>query len=433
MKKLLLFLALTAVATTASAQDWPQFLGPTADSKSTQKNLLREWPAEGPEVKWTTNVGIGYGGPVVQDGKVYLLDRNHEKEEEEMMRCFDLQSGKELWSYTYSAPGNVQYPGSRSVPTVDGKYVYSCGHSGHFYCFDTQTGKPVWNKNIWTEYGGTKLPVWAISQCPLVYGDLVIVSSLAPQAGLLAYNKVSGELVWKTDNLGPESYTSPTIVKVNGEDHLSIVLSSTNSFMHPEAPVVKGCVIGFNPKTGEELWRFDNWQCMISCAPLTEAGDNKFLIVGGYERGSTMFQVVKDGGKFTTKEIFTQNEFGDQTKPALFIDGHFYAQYGTNNRRDGLCCMDMQGNVLWKTKRAPNFDKGSMILADGLILATDGADALYLIEPSPEGYKQLAKADLLKSDVATEGRGNWAPIALAGDGLLLIRNHSEMKCVKVTR
>ena len=432
MKKILFLLAFVATAATASAQDWPQFLGPTGDSKSPQKNLLREWPAEGPEVKWTTAVGIGYGGPVVQDGKVYLLDRNQDTEEE-IMRSFDLQTGKELWSYKYSAPGKVGYPGSRSVPTVDGKYVYAVGHSGDFYCYEAATGKPVWHKNIWTEHGGDRLPVWAISQCPLIYGDLVIVSSLAPNAGLLAYNKVSGELVWKTDNLGPESYTSPTIVKVDGEDHLSIVISSTNTFMHREAPVVKGRVIGLNPKTGEELWRYSNWECMISCAPLTEAGDNKFLIVGGYERGSTLIQVVKENGKYVAKELFVQNEFGDQTKPAIFIDGHFYAQYGTNNRRDGLCCMDLSGNVLWKTKRAPNFDKGSMIYVDGLLLATDGADALYLIDPSPEGYKQLAKADLLKSDIATEGRGNWAPLALAGDGMLLIRNHSKMMCVKVTK
>ena len=95
MKKILFTLALVATAATAMAQDWPKFLGPTGDSKSTQKNLLREWPVGGPEVKWTVDVGIGYGGPVVQDGKVYLLDRNHETEEE-IMRSFDLQSGKEI-------------------------------------------------------------------------------------------------------------------------------------------------------------------------------------------------------------------------------------------------------------------------------------------------------------------------------------------------
>ena len=437
-KKVFLSLALVAAASTASAQDWPQFLGPTADSKSPQTNLLREWPAAGPEVKWTTNVGIGYGGPVVRDGKVYILDRDAEKETE-TMRCIDLQTGKDLWGYTYPSTGAVMFPGSRSVPTLDGNYVYSCGHNGDLYCIDITTGKPVWNRNIHTEYGGQKIPTWAISQIPLVYGDLVYVVAQTPTVGMVALNKKTGAEVWKTAPYAEITYASPSVVKVSGEDHISIVISSVNGVQNPNAPKQMGRVIGYDPKTGKELWSYDNWDCHISCAPVTAAGDNKFLVVGGYERGASMFQVIKGAdGKFSTKEIFVTVEFGDQTKPALLHNGLFYAMYGTNSRRDGLCCMDMNGNVLWKTKRAPNFDKGSMILADGLIIATDGASSLYLIEPSAEGYKQISAAPLLAGgDGQAEmgGRfanGNWAPLALA-DGLLLIRNHQVMKCVKVTK
>ena len=61
------------IVSVVNAQDWPQFLGPERNSTSPQKNLLRTWPAEGPEVLWTTNLGMGFGGPVVKDGKVYLL------------------------------------------------------------------------------------------------------------------------------------------------------------------------------------------------------------------------------------------------------------------------------------------------------------------------------------------------------------------------
>lgn len=433
IRKLFLAFAFLATTSVASAQDWPQFLGPTGDSKSPQKNLLREWPAEGPKVMWEVPVGIGYGGPVVRDGKVYLLDRDAEKEIE-IMRCMELASGKEVWSYSYPSTGAVMFPGSRSVPTLDGNYVYSCGHNGDLYCFDITTGKPVWNKNIHTEYGGQKIPTWAISQIPLVYGDLVYVVAQTPTVGMVALNKKTGAEVWKTGPYVEITYASPSVVTVSGEKHISIVVSSVNSVQNRNAPKKMGSVIGYEPKTGKKLWSYDNWDCHISCAPVTAAGDNKFLVVGGYERGASMFQVVKGAdGTFSTKELFSTVEFGDQTKPALLHNGYFYAMYGTNSRRDGLCCMDMNGNVLWKTKRAPNFDKGSMILADGLLLATDGANALYLVEPSPEGYKQLAKADLLKSDIATEGQGNWAPMALAGDGLLLIRNHSKMMCVKVTK
>jgi hypothetical protein len=147
----------------------------------------------------------------------------------------------------------------------------------------------------------------------------------------------------------------------------------------------------------------------------------------------------KDDGKYSATELFTTEEFGDQTKPPVLHDGHFYAQYGTNQRRDGLVCMDMDGKIMWKTKRSPDFNKGSMILADGLILATDGGNSLYLIEPDPKEFKPLASAELL-SEAGTGAEGiaarvggstqNWAPIALA-EGKLLIRDHSELKCVKV--
>jgi hypothetical protein len=95
--------------------------------------------------------------------------------------------------------------------------------------------------------------------------------------------------------------------------------------------------------------------------------------------------------------------------------------------------MSMDGQLMWKTGREPGFNKGSMILADGLILATDGEKTLYLIEPDPSGFKALASADVLEIVAVAEpryGNQNWAPVALA-DGRLLIRDQSQIVCVKV--
>ena len=151
-----------------------------------------------------------------------------------------------------------------------------------------------------------------------------------------------------------------------------------------------------------------------------------------------MIKVEKGAdGKYGTTELFKTEDFGDQTKPAILHEGYFYAQYGTNNKRDGLSCMNMDGEIMWKTKRDPDFNKGSMILADGLLLATDGSTTLYLIEPDPSGYKPLASAELLTAAepgddpmAARFGIQNWAPIALS-DGKLLIRDQSQMLCVRV--
>ncbi|KPK87291.1 MAG: hypothetical protein AMS27_03070 [Bacteroides sp. SM23_62_1] len=422
------------------AQDWPQYLGPNRNSTSDQKGLLRSWPENGPEVLWTVDVGIGFGGPVVEDGKVYLLDRDDKVGDN--MRCFDLSSGKELWNFAYEAPGSVMFPGSRSVPAVDGNYVYSCGHNGDLYCIDINTHIPIWNKNVWTDFGGDELPIWAITQCPLIYGDLLIILSQAPEAGVVAYDKLTGNVVWKTPNLVNESYASPSVIKIDGEDHIVMVISSTNPIGHRELPQTPGNIVGIEPLTGKILWEYKEWICHISVPSAVDAGDNKVLVVGGYEHGAVMIKVEKQAdGSYGTTELFKTIEFGDHTKPPLLIDGYFYAQYGTNNRRDGLTCMSMDGQIMWKTKRDPDFNKGSMILADGLILATDGARTLYLIEPDPSGFKPLVSAEVLgeggtgseNDPVASRVGGatqNWAPLALA-DGKLLIRDQTRLKCVRI--
>ena len=146
--RLVCILAFAIPESPASAEDWPQYLGPTRNSLSPQKGILRRWPDKGPEVLWTAPVGKGFGGPVVKDGKVYLLDRDDKVGDN--LRCLDFASGKELWNFAYDAPGTVMFPGSRSVPTVDGDQVYSCGHNGDVYCVDATTHKPVWSRNLWT-------------------------------------------------------------------------------------------------------------------------------------------------------------------------------------------------------------------------------------------------------------------------------------------
>lgn len=437
MKRLLISATLLAFALSMQAQDWPQFMGPNRNGITTQPGLLRTWPESGPEVLWSTNLGIGFGGPVVKAGKVYLLDRDDEVGD--TMRCYDLNTGKELWNYGYSSPGSVMFPGSRTVPAVDDKLVYSCGPNGDLYCIDINTHQPVWHKNVWTDFGGAEIPTWAISQCPLIYGDLLIIASQAPDAGVVAYDKNTGAVKWKTPSLGPTGYVSLSIVKIDGADHVVMVTASQAGFPGgPQQDVQMGSVVGMEPLTGRILWRYDNWECHIPVASPTDAGQNCLLVVGGYERGATMLQVNKGAnGAYEAKELFTTTQFGDQTKPAVFYKDHFYALYRTNAKRDGMVCMDMQGNVVWKTRRNPDFNRGSIIIADGLMLATDGAKTLYLVEPDPTGFKQISKSELLiekEADadgfIASFGVQNWGAMALA-DGKLLLRDQTHMICVKV--
>jgi len=418
----LIALLVTVSVAYAVAADWPGYLGPRRDGTSAETGLLRTWPKEGPTVLWTVPVGIGYGGPVVVGGKVYLLDRDDTVGDK--LRCLDFASGKELWSFTYEAPGKFDHPGSRTTPTVDGGNVYVSGPLGDLYCISTTTHKPVWNKNVWKEFGGGQLPRWALTQNPLIYRNLVIVASQTSQTSVVAYDKLTGELKWKSPVLsGSAGYVSPSLVKVGGDDHLVMIMSSKGFGRSAGG----GSVAGLDPLSGTVLWTYGNWQCGIPVPHAVDAGDGRILITGGYSAGAAMIKVQKAAdGTYSVAELFKNVNFGAHTQPPILYKDHFYAQYTINERSDGLVCMTLDGQIKWKTGDDPSFNKGGAVLADGLLFSVDGNKLLYLIEPDPSGFKPLASAELL------EPGENWAPIALA-DGKLLIRDQKNLKCLAVAQ
>jgi hypothetical protein len=413
-------LALTGISVAAS--DWPGYLGPTRDGKSSETGLLRAWPNEGPKVLWTVPVGAGYGGAVVSGGRVYLLDRDDAVGDK--LRCFDFATGKELWSFAYDAPGRSDHPGSRTTPTVDGDLVYTSGSHGHLYAINTKTHQPLWQRNPWADFGGGALPRWALTQNPLIYRNLVIVAAQTPQTSVVAYDKLTGEVKWKSPVLpGGVGYVSPSIVKVGGEDHLVMIMAARGWGRNAGG----GGVSGLDPLSGTVLWTYTGWQCGIPVPHAVGAGEGRMLITGGYSAGAAMIKVQKTpDAKYTVTEVFKNPDFGAHTQPPILYKDHFYVPYTINERSDGLVCMSLDGQVKWKTGDEPPFNKGGAVLADGLLLSVDGNRKLYLIEPDPSGFKPLASAQLLESGE------NWAPVALA-DGKLLIRDQKQLKCLQVAQ
>ncbi len=431
-KSLSLILLSVLISACAAGADWPQYLGPDRDATSSETGLLRSWPESGPEVLWTIELGPGYGGAAVKDGKVYILDRIRGKRD--IFRCLDLNTGKEIWSYPYDSEGRISHTGSRCTPAIDGDLVYTCGQNGDVYCFNLKTRRPVWNKNVWTDYGGGKLPIWGICQNPLIYKDTVILASQTEQAGVVAYDKKTGEVKWASEALpGEVGYVTPYLIKIDGEDQLVMITATSRretggrSVPAGKGPGVDGVTLGMDPDTGKTLWTYKGWQCRIPIPNVVECGDGKLFISGGYQAGSAMIKVSKSASGYKVEELYTTMDFGSHCHPAVLYEGHLYGHCTTNTRRDGMVCMSVDGKLKWKTGQDPVFDKGGFILVDDLILSVDGRDGyVFLIEPGPEGFKPLAKVDLLDT------REPWAPLTLA-DGKLLIRDQEKMKCLVVAK
>lgn len=402
--------------------DWPQMGGPNRDNIAAETGLARAWPEGGPRVLWTVPLGGGFASPSIRDGKAYILDRIGK--EQDNLRCFDLQTGEELWNYAYDAPGSVSYDGSRTAPTVTEDRLYCVGLLGHFHAFDLASQKPLWGRNIRADYGES-VPRWGVAQAPLLHGDMVIVAPQAADAFVAAYHKDTGEPIWKTPELGDLGYSSPVIHTLCGVEQIVM----TNA--PPRAGLGTGTVNGISLQDGSVLWSYHGWKCKIPIPYATLLPEDRLFITGGYKSGSAMIQLHRQGERFTVRELFTTDECGSQIQQPLFFENHLYVNSNSNEREDGLLCLTLDGKVLWKTRDSrlswfsTTFEKGPLMLADGLILNLDGKrGTLHLIEPSPEGFKELAQAEVLT------GKHLWSPMALS-DGKLLIRSDTEMKCLDV--
>jgi len=398
--------AAASLTTGGRAADWPQFMGPNGDGTSPEKGLLRAWPADGPKVLWTAKLGPGYGGAAVRDGKVFVFDRVNQKQD--VLRCLDLGSGKEEWTFPYDAPGSIDHEGSRSMPSVGEKFVFILGPFGQLHCLDRATHTVVWKRHLVEDYGA-ELPRWKLSQSPLLCQDAVIIAPQSTRAGVVALDQATGNERWRSGPVGRLGYASPKRLKLDGVEQ--IVVISTDG------------VAAVAAKDGAELWRYAH-PCKIPIPNVGDLGGGKLFVTAAYMSGSAVIQVTLDGGKWNVKELARISEIGGHCHPALLYQEHLYLLCNTNERNDGMVCFDAKGRLLWQTKREPFLDKGGSILtADGLIYVMDGRSGeLHVVEPSPAGFKSLAKAKLL------EGREIWGPLALA-DGRLLIRDQTQMKCV----
>ncbi len=405
----LIVTVMSVVVNTSIADDWPCFMGPHHNATSNEKGLLKTWSKAGPKVLWTVKLGAGFGSPSVMAGKVYILDRV--KNKQDVLRCLDLRTGKELWNYAFNAPGRISYNGSRPTPTVSTKYVYGMCPFGDLLCIDKTTHKLVWHKNILKQFKGRR-PIWAVSQAPVLYKNTVIVAPVTSQVGAVAYNKNTGKVVWTSKPLpGKLSYATAVITNIGGIDQAVVITT-------------KG-VGAVDASNGKILWFSTDWKCQIPITSPSIIAPGKIFVTGGYRAGAIMLQVKKTLRGFKVTTLFKTSKCNCQIHQPLLYKGYMYINGNDKSKRYGLICMDLQGKLRWQTGRNPGFDWGGLILADGMIYSIDGNTGdLCLIKPDPTGYKEIARAKMLS------GPQIWAPIVLS-DGKLLIRDQKQMKCVDI--
>lgn len=406
-------------ARAADPSDWPQFLGPTRDGVYHGPPIAPAFPPGGPKVVWKMNVGQGFAGPAVSDGKLILFHRVGDKERVE---CLDAKSGKPLWAGEYPTTYQDDFgfdEGPRATPAVAGGKVYTFGANGLLCGWDLASGKQLWSVDTREKFAAAK-GYFGPACSPLVEGKAVVQIVGGPAgAGVVAFDKDTGAVLWQATN-DAAGYASPAAATIGG----------------------KRCVLAFNragltsidAAAGTVLWRFP-WRARIDASvnaatplviddPKHDAAGPLVFLSASYNTGAVLLRPdPKDAGKPPEKVWSGDDSMSNHYATSVYHDGFLYGYHGRQEQGPSLRCVELKtGKVRWDED---GFGAGTVGLAgDSLVLMTEKGQVV-LAPASPDGFKPAGKAQVLPFEVR-------AHPALA-DGMLYARSKDRLVCVNLRK
>lgn len=397
---LAIFSCFAFLSTFSSAADWPNYRGPHHNGHSDETDFLDAFPPSGPTVQWKANVGTGFSGCCVAGGHVYTAGN---ADGADTFFCFDAETGKPLWKHSYPAELGDKYfeGGPSATAAVEDGRVYFNSRWGDVFCLDAASGNVFWSTNVPKETG-CNIPDWGFGGSPLLYKNLLVLNIC--EAGV-ALDKSTGKIVYKSGKKDA-GYSTPVPVEFNGQN-IALIGSGAS-------------YLAFNLDTGKELWRV-RWltQGGINVADPLVQGD-KVMISSGYGKGSELLKM----GSGDPTVVWKNREFGTHISPGVLIGHYVYGDSGQASESGPLACVDFStGKQLWEY---PDVGTGGVITAGGKLIAMTEKGKLLIGPASPDAFKPSAQAQIL-------GGKTWAPPVLA-NGRIFVRNaQGTVVCVDVRK
>lgn len=384
------------------AADWPQFLGPDRNGVSSETGLRLSWSEAGPPKLWDRDVGEGFSGPVIAGDRLILF---HRADNKEIVECLRPDTGKPVWKFAYDTDYEDQLGkgnGPRSTPVLTRKHVVTLGAGGWLHCLDAANGEKLWRRNINTDYQAPP-SYFGVGTSPLVEGNRVLVNVGGKDAGIVAFDLLTGKEQWRATTDGA-SYSSPVATSAR-KSRLAVFFTRQG-------------VVLLDPATGvvryQTRWRA-RYDASVNAATPLVIGDKLFFSTS-YETGALLLRLSTDGAD----KVWASDEvMSNHYNTCVYKDGHLYGFDGRQERGPDLRCVDLKSQkIKWNR---PRFGCGSMILADGhLIILTEKGD-LVSVAATPDTYREKGRARVLGDGPCR------AQIALA-DGRLYARDQKKLVC-----
>jgi len=397
---------------------WPRFRGADFDNISKEKiRLASSWDEDGPKILWSIDLGEGHAGPVVSNGRVYILDHD-EDERADVLRCFSFDDGKEIWRRGYELFVKRNHGMSRTVPAVTDKYVVTIGPKCHVMCVDAISGDFRWGIDLEREYEA-EVPLWYTGQCPLI-DDSLAIFAVGGRSLIIAVDCETGEVVWETPN--------PNDWKMSHSSIMPFFIQGKKMYVY----CALGGIIGISAEgenAGEVLFETNLWNRTVIAPSPIHLGDGRIFVTAGYGAGSMMLKLNFEDGSFSVEslqELKPEEGLASEQQTPIFYKGHLFSLLpkDAGPLRNQFVCYhpDDCSQIVWSSGKTNRFGLGPYIVADDkfYILSDDGV--LTVIKATPKEYVQLAQAKVL------DGVDAWGPLALV-DGRLLARDSRRLVCV----
>ena len=283
---------------------WPRFHGPDGTNISKDTGLLKSWPEDGPKLLWTLDgIGEGFASVTIADGRIFTAGNIGDNM---VVTALD-PNGKILWQQPNGPAYTQSYPGARGTPTIDGDYIYHENPTGDVTCFEAATGKKVWTVNILEKFGAENI-TWALAESVLIDGDNAIVAPCGPNTAVVALNKKTGDLVWKSEPSVSEDgkadvagYATATLAEYKG---VRMILTMTSD-----------AFIGVDADSGKFLFRFPHETSYKVNATKPVYHDGQVCISSGYgTTGTVMLKLNVDGKKVTVEKVWGFSRVGQPAR-----------------------------------------------------------------------------------------------------------------------
>ena len=397
---------IVAVVTTTfllHAEDWPRWRGPDLNGISKETNWTAGWPREGPKQLWKADVGIGFSSVAVANGRAFTMGN---RDERDTVYCFNAETGALVWKHTYPCILDPRFyeGGTSATPTVDGERVYTISKRGDLFCFAAATGKIQWQKNLIKELG-LQLPAndqdnwWGFAGSPLVRGDLLLLNAASDG---IALNKSDGTIVW-SNGKGLSGYSTPVPFKQNGKE--LIFLAAAES------------IVAVADQSGKVLWRYP-WKTAynVNAPDPIMSGDKVFI--SSYRHGCALLQMKGDD----VEKVYENRNINNHLNSCVLIDGFLYGIDGDAGYAGGLTCIEFQtGALKWSEK---SIGTGALMAAGNRLIVQGAKGELIIAEASAEGFKPLARAQVL-------GGKCWTVPVLSNGRIYCRNSKGDLVCLDV--